>query len=675
MGIKHLLTAAAVAALGATAAQGATFDWTPSMSQPYTTSDVTYAWQVEEINFVCSEPNVQQTDVMPIWIDDEGNEIKANGGGKGWYAGLFWYTFDLSEFKSNGEYVLFFPQGVLVNEAGEESAMREVYYTFDIPEFNAGAYPDFEVTSVTPDLYETQGLWSNQVVTVNTNHNDAIGLTKLIMTDITDDEVIFTSSNFSTGREPGNPDEITWEVVGEYKFFEGHFYKAEFIFYNGKDEKNEIGVANEIVGRATYEFVGKVAAYQYSAVTLVNVEPTPEVYVISEPSEAVFTFVFSAPVDVWKVETPMGPLGTHVYSNTLLSSNEDKTEWTINLSEDSFVATQDASLVLNVYAVDMDGFVVKGDAGYEENSCFQFGWECELGAPTYTILPAQGEVLDALTEVVCKSDGKEMAWSWLGSATVQTLTRQIVGTLVPEITETASTEVKFTSWINAETGLEEELNLTKGGSYVLVFEKGCFVFGTEYDAKMSHNMAQGFQITGNLYEEPEPAENETFMPSSISPAEGSKLDSLSDVILTFPDEIAIVEYDAYLYRTEDYLAGGDYLQKADIEWPWDWDNMWDAEIHFAPVTEDGYYTVFIPKRSIGNAAFGYDMSGNSGVCNPDLVINYTVGTPTGVESVAEAGASDVYDMQGRIVMRNASAEDLKALNKGVYIVNGKKVIL
>lgn len=680
MGIKHLLNAAAVAALTAAGAQAATFEWQPAITCPYVTADVTATWQLETLSFNCSEPGAVMTDLMPKWIDEDGNEITATSGVHdfwGFDPTSFEYYFNVADFKSNGEYTLLLPQGLLVNPAGAESAKKEIYYTFDVPDLAGAMFDDFSVTSITPNLNNDQGLWSDQKITINTNHNDAIGLTKLIMTDKTAGEIIFTSSNFSTGRTPGSNSEITWNVAGDWKFYQGHNYKAELIFYNGKDEKNEVGVATPIVDRVAYNFSGKVEPYKFSSVTLLSVEPTPDAYVISEPSQAVFTYVFSGPVDVVKAETPLGPAGTHVYSNSYLSSNSDKTEWTLNLSEDSFINSEDTNIIINIYAVDLDGYVVEGNNGYEENSCFQFSWECELGAPTFTIIPAQGAVLDELTEVVCKSDNDtQMAWSWNGTATVQTLSRQLVATLVPVITSTAQKEVKFTSWVNAETGLEEPISLTKGGSYVLVFEKGCFTFGTEFNAKGSHNMASGFEITGNLYQgdEPNPDDQETLEPVSISPESGSTVDSLSEIRLNFSEPIGLDKWDAYIYDADALAYENNYVCKGEISLDWDDYNL--AIVTLAmPVTETGDYILFIPSRTIGTEPW-CDSMGASGLCNPALFIPYTVDpNHNKVESLDGDTVADVFDINGRIVMRKATREDLKTLEKGIYIFAGKKIIL
>lgn len=83
------------------------------------------------------------------------------------------------------------------------------------------------------------------------------------------------------------------------------------------------------------------------------------------------------------------------------------------------------------------------------------------------------------------------------------------------------------------------------------------------------------------------------------------------------------------------------------------------------ITEVGSYTVTIPD--------GLFWVNNSKVLGSE--IEYVViDSETGVESAF--GATEVFkvvDLQGRVIMRNASASDVNALAKGLYIINGKVV--
>lgn len=501
MKIRSLLIASALTAV-ATAASAATFEWTPVISQPYPTQDITLTSQLNTLILYCYETGVTKTDVMPKWIDEEGNEIVATSGEQdpwNWDASEFDYYFDTSSFKCNGEYILEFPEGMLVNPAGELSAKVETQYTFDVPELKGPMFDDFEVVSLSPDLSQAQGIWSDQTVTISTNHNDAIGLTVLRITDKSESNAfVLESTNFTTGRELGNSSEISWSVVGDYKFFEGHTYVAEFVFYNGKNQYGSMGEVTPVVDRIFYEFTGKVEAYKYSSVKLESVTPDPFNTVISSPDQAVFKYVFSGPVDVYKAVTPKGQFGVIEYPETCLKANEDKTEWTLDLSGNEEIRELDAELVIQIYARDSDGLQLVGNEGSEAEACYQYSWECELGAIAIEVVtPAANAELDRLTEVVVKSSNKAtMDWSWTGTATIETMTNEVIGQLVYESSEVASKEIKFTKWTNAN-GIEEPIDLTEAGTYKLIFSHGCFVFGEQFDSKLSHSVTSEFSITGN----------------------------------------------------------------------------------------------------------------------------------------------------------------------------------
>ncbi|MEE1234955.1 MAG: hypothetical protein UHS50_04640, partial [Bacteroidaceae bacterium] len=86
-------------------------------------------------------------------------------------------------------------------------------------------------------------------------------------------------------------------------------------------------------------------------------------------------------------------------------------------------------------------------------------------------------------------------------------------------------------------------------------------------------------------------------------------------------------------------------------------------------------------RTVGrNSAylkFGYAEADPAGTY--DLVIKID-GTPTimdgiqnALENVAKSGT--VYDLSGRQVKKNATLNDLKGLGRGIYILNGVKVMV
>ena len=92
-----------------------------------------------------------------------------------------------------------------------------------------------------------------------------------------------------------------------------------------------------------------------------------------------------------------------------------------------------------------------------------------------------------------------------------------------------------------------------------------------------------------------------------------------------------------------------------------------------PVTELGTYTVVIPQGTFGDDTY---LAQNYGHANAEIRLTYTVTIGTGIDGI-NAGTNNltVYSIDGVCVLRNAKADDLKNLEKGLYIVNGKKMVV
>lgn len=678
MKLKSLL---AIAVLAATGAQASAFEWKPVSLYPNPTTDITSTYFLANVSFNSNVDGVEKTDVMPVWIDEDGNEVKpisAQQNPWGFDPTAFIYIFSEAAFKSNGEYTLLFPEGMLVNAAGEKSDKVETLYSVDIPELAPGMFDDFEVISITPELSQPQALWDNQVITIDTNHNDAIGLTTLRITDTTTEEVVCTSSNFSTGRVTGDSSPISWEVVGSYKFFEDHKYVADFMFYNGKDEVTSDGLPTQIVDRASFEFTGRVQSYKYSSVELLSVNPEPGSILISEPSQAVFTFTFSGPVSVYKALTPLGQNGQVDYPQSCFSSNEDKTVWTLDLSDNDYVKSVDAVLTVCIYVRDTDGNQLRGTFGEENQSRFEFDWDCELGGfPIEVVSPAVGETIDRLSEIVVKSvSGESMAWSWTGEAYVMNQLGEILGTLVRDESDgdadAALKEIRFTSWMDDNWNVTP-IDLVKGGYYAVQFGPGCFLMGNQYDSKKSCSVTSTFIISGVLDDTPDdpvdPSEQEVLIYDRVSPESGSTVASLKLINLWYTDQIDTMGKDAVVYNKADQSI----VTIAMVLY--DWDDLYMVNVEFEDeVVEPGEYEVVIPSGAICTSEY-FESDGKKGICNPEIKLSYTVDpNADAVEAIAAVAHADVFDIHGRLVLRDASSSDLKTLPKGIYIVGGRKVV-
>lgn len=83
---------------------------------------------------------------------------------------------------------------------------------------------------------------------------------------------------------------------------------------------------------------------------------------------------------------------------------------------------------------------------------------------------------------------------------------------------------------------------------------------------------------------------------------------------------------------------------------------------------DGEYILVIPRGFLEVAAEDYDII----EVNPEIVYPFTYGSSTGVSGIENDGIYRVYNLQGVQVMEGS---DLNSLENGIYIVNGKKIVV
>lgn len=87
--------------------------------------------------------------------------------------------------------------------------------------------------------------------------------------------------------------------------------------------------------------------------------------------------------------------------------------------------------------------------------------------------------------------------------------------------------------------------------------------------------------------------------------------------------------------------------------------------------EDGDYEMEVPA-----GAFSFNIDNVPGIQSPVLVFHYTIKTnDVRVAGIAADENVTVYTMTGVCVMRNAEREALNTLAKGIYVVNGRKVVI
>lgn len=166
-------------------------------------------------------------------------------------------------------------------------------------------------------------------------------------------------------------------------------------------------------------------------------------------------------------------------------------------------------------------------------------------------------------------------------------------------------------------------------------------------------------------------ETTNYQPTGITPAEG-EVTSLKSFVLQFQKEtFAVTNVDS---QEEAYLINKDTQEKVSATLDMG-DEYNEIKIELTEeVTAKGSYTLVVPAMKIQQAS---DSWGNNVLDNaPELRYDFTVVEGQSIDAILAKGQRvDVYTVSGLLVKKAANRETLKTLKKGLYIINGKGVLI
>lgn len=161
-----------------------------------------------------------------------------------------------------------------------------------------------------------------------------------------------------------------------------------------------------------------------------------------------------------------------------------------------------------------------------------------------------------------------------------------------------------------------------------------------------------------------------LVPTEVTPADGSTVKSIATVELTVDSKYGVGE----LNTNNVITVKKDGAEASNISASIDYaagDDMNKMMITFTPeITEDGTYSVVIPEETF------YDLDGN--LFNPELTYTFIVDNSTNIGGVEVEDANavvEVYSVDGCLVSKGKKADVMKKLVKGIYIINGQKVVI
>lgn len=207
-----------------------------------------------------------------------------------------------------------------------------------------------------------------------------------------------------------------------------------------------------------------------------------------------------------------------------------------------------------------------------------------------------------------------------------------------------------------------EREVADAGMYTLVVPEKV-VLNAQGDWNVSVNLT--YRVTGKK------VETTNYQPTGITPAEG-EVTSLKSFVLQFQKEtFAVTNVDS---QEEAYLINKDTQEKVSATLDMG-DEYNEIKIELTEeVTAKGSYTLVVPAMKIQQAS---DSWGNNVLDNaPELRYDFTVVEGQSIDAVLAKGQRvDVYTVSGLLVKKAADREALKTLKKGLYVINGKGVLI
>ena len=494
-------------------------------------------------------------------------------------------------------------------------------------------YDAFVVTRIAPAEIELEKLAAESHITVTTNMNDRVGYMIYEIRDMNaadEDHVVIKSRSWLTKSEDGT--QFDAELPVDYKLVRGHEYHVIFTAYASEDDYN---YDNAPLGTDYFVLTGLTEPFSYSSVGFVSINPDPESAVISETSQNVFTLTFDGLVELNSETTFINTgYGTSAAFESIEAVDPDSegysNVWQLTVAE-SFLSTVNNYLTLSVKAYDINGKLVQGNTGEEEQSYFNFVYAVSLNAAELVYSPADGAEVESLHEIrVSCAEG--IAPSYLVSdadVKLYNRSRDEVAHVVSCELVIPEEQVDNGEYIPTEVVLTLSSEVTDVATYYLEIPAQYFILGSQM--MTSYNPAT--TLTYSIAQQSSSEISYDFAPTSVSPASESTVESLSEIALEFEGMNSGFTFD-YDHQSDIEVYNQDtreLVTTATIDWPISWDDETHLIITLAtPVSDAGNYRVVIPRGLFGDTEWG-GSNFTRGHANEGFALYYTVGNGSGGE--------------------------------------------
>lgn len=279
----------------------------------------------------------------------------------------------------------------------------------------------------------------------------------------------------------------------------------------------------------------------------------------------------------------------------------------------------------------------------------------------FTITPSNNSELTELSTIEISSDNYSVSLNPDMTDAVINVDQRTVGSVatIPYDAITIENSVALIT-------LPEPLTAT--ADYVVKIPEGLFIF-------TSSSATYKLPATTLTYS----VKPDTPFPALNIVPEAGNIESLSSFSIFIDSLVPTFKTDMYYKPIMGTLTlpGGEVVDVDPQNFTFileDPDNFWSPIIGEnydlgTTYTEEGNYVLYIP-------AHIFFLEDNDTLENPDWTVIWNIGNTTGVANVFDnTDCFNVYDINGRSIFLNGTPDDLNRLPAGIYIINGKKVMI
>ncbi len=434
----------------------------------------------------------------------------------------------------------------------------------------------------------------------------------------------------------------------------------EYVFtvkaWNNATEAQGPGLNNPTVGTTSFNITPAGVAYVYSDVVLQSHIADP--YLLMNSEETTYTLEFSGPATVKKVVLNQGMGMSSECEVKAVEGSNDQT-WIVTIPAS---ALSESQILINVFAEDKEHRAINKALDYTcptdggDNVWLPITLEAEFNKPAFTVEPASESVVEKI-DVITFSYSKPINPSYAISDKIEIRTNNGYTLLYSLGFDDVKRPEGYEGTDKLCIVFDEPI--TTPGNYIIDVPSGFFNLGEEFEGASSRATTIYYEIK---------AQSTDDVTVTLDPAPGTVTEIPDKIIVTLTEAQSAGTNGINPTLTDE--KGNSYGIDLQIYWDGEW-NQLEMNLANGAITADGTYTLTIPA-----GALTWDDNSDN-VNKEDIVFTYIIGTGTGIDNiVANAGGKvDVYTINGVSVLRNADAAAVKALKKGLYIINGKKVVI